>query len=339
MLDWGNPISGIGRSAPVAAGLAQSCVLLAPKVSRRTTNELGRSVTLDLADVLCEQGVGLGSPRVSVVVPARNEAKNLPHVLPLIPKDVHEVILVDGNSVDDTISVAKQCLPGIKVVRQTRRGKGNALACGFRAVTGDIIVMLDADGSADPAEIAAFVEALVNGADFAKGTRFANGGGSRDITRLRRTGNTGLNKLVNLLFKTRYTDLCYGYNAFWAYLLPVLDLPEPTQPGTGSDEMIWGDGFEIETLINVRVAHAGAQIAEVGSVELERIHGVSNLNAVSDGLRVLRTIGHERVMARKRRAERERLLARGAGVSVVGPLTKSISVDESAVTSVLASDR
>ncbi len=240
-------------------------------------------------------------PKVSVVVPARNEARNLPHVLPSIPLDVHEVILVDGHSDDDTIEVARRCLPSIKVVQQTRSGKGNALACGFAAVTGDVIVMLDADGSADPGEIVDYVNALVDGADFAKGTRFANGGDSYDITRFRRVGNYGLNTLVNTLFGTRYTDLCYGYNAFWAGLLPILELPPPDQESLGEDDMIWGDGFEIETLINVRVAAAGAAITEVGSVELERIHGVSNLNAITDGIRVLRTIASERLRARQRR--------------------------------------
>ena len=233
-------------------------------------------------------------PRVSVVVPARNEARNLPHVLAALPGGLHEVILVDGHSVDGTIEAARLALPSIKIVRQTRRGKGNALACGFAAVTGDVIVMLDADGSADPGEIPAFVAALVEGADFAKGTRFARGGVSHDITRLRRIGNAGLNGLVNLLYGTRYSDLCYGYNVFWTRLLPVLDLPPTDLPGFGRSDMVRGDGFEIETLINVRVAAAGAGIAEVGSVERERMFGESNLNAVRDGLRVLRTIVSER---------------------------------------------
>ena len=233
-------------------------------------------------------------PRVSVVVPARNEARNLPYVLAALPGGLHEVILVDGHSVDGTIEAARLSLPSIKIVSQTRRGKGNALACGFAAVTGDIIVMLDADGSADPGEIPAFVAALVEGADFAKGTRFARGGVSHDITLLRRIGNAGLNGLVNLLYGTRYSDLCYGYNVFWTRLLPVLDLPPTDLPGFGRSDMVWGDGFEIETLINVRVAAAGAGIAEVGSVERERMFGESNLNAVRDGLRVLRTIVSER---------------------------------------------
>jgi glycosyltransferase involved in cell wall biosynthesis len=257
------------------------------------------------------------SPKISVVVPARNEAKNLPHVLGRLPEDLHQVILVDGHSLDDTIDVARRVRPGIEVVRQTRRGKGNALACGFAAVTGDIVVMLDADGSAEPSEIADFVTALVAGADFAKGTRFARGGASHDITRFRRAGNAALNGLVNMFFDTRYTDLCYGYNAFWSYLLPALDLPPVHVEGRGPADMIWGDGFEIETLINIRVATRGARIAEVGSVERVRLHGETNLNAVTDGLRVLRTVLHERRRVRQGFAPKP-LSRSGVRVSSVG---------------------
>ena len=163
-------------------------------------------------------------------------------------------------------------LPWVRAITQTRKGKGNAMACGFAAATGDVIVMFDADGSADPAEIPAFVAALVAGADFAKGSRFAPGGGSDDITLLRRTGNAGLNGVANALFGTSYTDLCYGYNAFWADLLPLLDLPDPTTPAP-ADGMLWGDGFEIETVLNCRIAAAGLRITEVPSVERQRIFG------------------------------------------------------------------
>ncbi len=221
------------------------------------------------------------SPRITVVVPTLNEAKNLPYVFEkLAREDIYEVILVDGYSTDNTIEVAKELWPTIRVVNQTRRGKGNALKHGFAAATGDIIVMLDADGSADPAEIPAFVEALVEGADFAKGTRFAQGGGSSDITSLRRAGNWGLNTLTNVLYGTRFSDLCYGYNAFWTHCLPHMNVD--------------CDGFEVETLINCRVAKAGLEIAEVGSFEAERIHGQSNLNTFRDGWRVLKTLLKER---------------------------------------------
>lgn len=233
------------------------------------------------------------SPTVTVVVPAMNEAANLREVLPLLPP-VHEVLLVDGHSVDGTIDVARQTLPGIRVVQQTRRGKGNALACGFLAATGDIIVMFDADGSANPAEIPAYVKALTDGADFAKGSRFAPGGGSDDITVIRRFGNAGLHLVANVAFGTRFSDLCYGYNAFWRDLVPILDLPSVDAPAPADGSMIWGDGFEIETVLNCRMAAAGVKIAEVPSIELRRIHGETNLRTFADGSRVLRTIVAER---------------------------------------------
>lgn len=228
------------------------------------------------------------SPTVSLVVPAKNEAANLREVLPQLPK-LHEVILVDGNSSDGTVAAAREVMPDIKVMRQTRNGKGNALASGFLAASGDIIVMFDADGSADPAEIPAFIGALIRGADFAKGSRFVDGGGSNDITRLRTWGNSVLSSIANSAFRTQFTDLCYGYNAFWRDLVPLLDLPSIDLPAPGSG-MIWGDGFEIETVINCRLAAAQVGITEVPSIELSRIHGASNLHTFSDGARVLRTI-------------------------------------------------
>lgn len=244
-------------------------------------------------------------PAVSVVIPTLNEARNLEHVLPALPEALHEVILVDGGSSDDTLEVAERLHPSIRITRQTRSGKGNALACGFAACSGDIIVMLDADGSADPDEIMRFVDALVDGADFAKGSRFLAGGGSADITRIRSLGNRCLGLLVNLGFRSAYTDLCYGYNAFWAAkCLPVLELEWTAPAPEDGDGRLWGDGFEIETLINIRIAEAGLNVVEVPSFELSRRHGVSNLNAARDGLRVLRTIVGEYRSARARRRMR-----------------------------------
>jgi glycosyltransferase involved in cell wall biosynthesis len=244
---------------------------------------------------------GKVEPTVSIVIPAKNEALNLPHVFANLDPNVYEVILVDGDSSDDTVEVARNLWPDITVVGQTRRGKGNALACGFAEASGDFIVMLDADGSTDPAEIPRFVEALKQGADFAKGSRFMPGAGSSDISRLRQLGNYFLNKWVNLIYGTRYTDLCYGYNAFRRECLSVMDLEDP-EATSDDGTMLWGDGFEVETLINVRIAKAGLVVAEVPSFEHSRHHGDSNLNAFSDGIRVLRTIHAERKRGARRAA-------------------------------------
>ena len=222
--------------------------------------------------------------RVSVVIPALNEAANLEHVLPRIPGWVDEVILVDGHSTDGTVAVARRLWPGIRVIEQRGAGKGGALREGFAAASGDLIVMLDADGSTDPREIPFFVGALLAGADFAKGTRYAQGGGSADISLLRSLGNRVFTLLCRVLFRNRCTDLCYGYNAFWSVVLPVLHLD--------------ADGFEVETLMNVRALRAGLRVVEVPSFEAERISGASHLHAFRDGWRVLRTIVRERLQRR-----------------------------------------
>jgi len=216
---------------------------------------------------------------ITVVVPAKNEGQNIGQVLSRLPKDLHEVILVDGRSQDDTVAVARGAYPRIRVLAQSGRGKGDALRLGFAAATGNLIVMLDADGSADPDEIPRFVAALEGGADFAKGSRFIEDGGSADITPTRQLGNRFLSETANVLHGTHFTDLCYGYNAFWTRCLPFISLDVP--------------GFEVETLINLRIADAGMKIVEVPSYEADRISGQSNLNTFRDGFRVLRTIAAE----------------------------------------------
>jgi glycosyltransferase involved in cell wall biosynthesis len=226
------------------------------------------------------------SVRVSVVIPALNEALNLRHVLANMPDSVFEVILVPGHSTDDTEQVGQLMRGDLRLIDQNASGKGNALACGFAAAQGDIIVTLDADGSANPQEIPAFVGALLAGADFAKGTRFTQGGGSHDISLLRQFGNRALTVLANVMYRTHYSDLCYGYNAFWRRCLPQLNVDS--------------DGFEVETLLNLRAAKSGMRVVEVASFELARIHGRSNLRTFGDGCRVLHTIVREWVPKRHR---------------------------------------
>jgi glycosyltransferase involved in cell wall biosynthesis len=216
------------------------------------------------------------TPSVSVVIPTLNEAENIAYVLHRIPHWVEETIIVDGRSTDNTVSVAKEARPDVVVVYQEGRGKGDAISAGCRAATGDIIVLLDADGSTDPAEIPRFVTALRTGGDFAKGTRFMVGGGSADITWIRSVGNKGLARLVNVLFGAKFTDLCYGYFAFWRRCLPDLSID--------------CDGFEVEALIAVRALRANIRVVEVPSFETPRLHGTSKLSARRDGIRIVRTI-------------------------------------------------
>jgi glycosyltransferase involved in cell wall biosynthesis len=245
---------------------------------------------------------------VSVIVPALNEQRNIGWVLQRIPRTVDEVVLVDGYSRDRTVEIARTVREDVVVVRQNARGKGEALRAGFAATSCDIIVMIDADGSMDPAELHRFISPLMNGYDFVKGSRFLRGGGSTDLTPLRRLGNTALVKLANTLFLIRFTDLCYGYCSFRRDCLPALALS--------------AHGFEIETELAVHAVKANLRIAEVPSRELPRRSGTSNLRTFRDGQRVLRTLVRERVSNRPR--------------PVVDPIDQRALQSWSAVTDALA---
>ena len=216
------------------------------------------------------------APTVSVIIPALNEEGSLPWVLENLPAWVNEVVLVDGLSTDATQTLARRIRPDLTVVHQFQPGKGAALRAGFAAASGEVVVMIDADGSTDPREMGRFVDALRDGADFVKGSRYVQRGGSVDFTRLRTVGNRVLVRLANLLYGSRFTDLCYGYCAFWRRDLGSLGLT--------------ADGFEIETQLVLAAVKAGLEIREVPSFELERRAGASNLNAARDGLRILRTM-------------------------------------------------
>jgi glycosyltransferase involved in cell wall biosynthesis len=213
---------------------------------------------------------------VSLVIPVRNEARNIAWVLEQIADEVTEIILVDGNSTDVTLVTARRCRPDIRIVPQRGTGKGSALRTGFLAATGDIIVMMDADGSMSPQEIRHYLHFLSNGYDFVKGSRFISGGGSLDITRFRGLGNWFLLGVFNAAYGAHLTDLCYGFCAFHRRYLEHLRLS--------------ATGFEIEAEMTVRAMQAGLRIAEVPSLELPRRTGASNLHAIRDGIRVLRTV-------------------------------------------------
>lgn len=215
---------------------------------------------------------------VTVVVPTLNEAKSIPEVLRRVAaqKEINEIIVVDGHSVDGTLEIARQTVPTIKIVIQTGKGKGNALREGFESASGEIVIAIDADGSMDPGQISQFIKPLLDGYDFAKGSRFLPGGGTEDMTLLRKFGNKVFTLLVNILYRTRYSDCCYGYFAFKKSAFSAIGVKS--------------DGFEIETEINVRAGKKRLRTMEVPSYERRRSFGEGNLHALKDGWRILKTI-------------------------------------------------
>ena len=231
-------------------------------------------------------------PGVSVVVPTCNEARTISALLPRIAAVgalVREVVVVDAGSVDDTVASVRGTLPAAKVVTQTRYGKGNALACGFAAATSDLIVTLDADGRADPAQIPAFVAALVQGADFATGSRFLPGGSAVGQSGLRRGRTALLAAVASAFFGTAQTDPAFPYHAFWSDQLPMLDLPAIGGPAAAGPAP-WGDGLEIETVLGCRMAASGRRLVEIPAVERTPLAGPPVRRTAADDRRVLRAL-------------------------------------------------
>lgn len=255
-----------------------------------------RDTTRSAYDGISPSGTPTRASRrtVSCVIPTLNEERNIAWVMHRIPQCVDEVLLVDGLSTDRTVEIARAIRPDLVVVREPGRGKGAALCTGFARATGDYIVIIDADGSMDPAEIDYYVRVLDQGYHFAKGSRFLRGGGSVDLTRVRTWGNWALKSVVNVMWRVSFTDLCYGFLAFHRDRLTLL---APTAPG-----------FEIEAELIARALNARLRIAEVPSVELNRHYGESNLHAWRDGRRILRTVVGERLGRRPRRAHNERVV-------------------------------
>lgn len=219
---------------------------------------------------------------VSIIIPTLNEEKNLPHVLSRIPalSEIREVILVDALSTDDTVKVARKLMSQIKVILQEGKGKGDALKYAWKHATGRIIVTLDADGSINPEEIPKLIEPLLAGYHLAKGSRFLPGGGTVDMPLHRHLGNWVFTVMANILFGTKYTDLVYGFHAFWKEVLERFDVE--------------GGRFEIDTELYLKVKKAGLKVAEVPSFEARRITGTGKLRSLRDGWRILKVIFRER---------------------------------------------
>jgi glycosyltransferase involved in cell wall biosynthesis len=190
----------------------------------------------------------------------------------------NKILVVDGNSTDGTVAAAKDS--GAHVFVQEGKGKGVALRQAFshNAVDFDFAVVMDADGSMNPKEITLLVDTLASGADVAKASRFLPGGFTEDMSMLRRIGNKIFVSLVNMLWSTNYTDLCYGFAAFKKDVIVKLG------------PLLKSKNFEIEAEVFIKVERLGLAIVEVPSGELRRKHGKSNLHSFKDGFRILRTI-------------------------------------------------
>ncbi len=227
---------------------------------------------------------------VSLIIPAMNESATLTSIIDSVPSYVDEIIVIDGRSKDDTFEIASNHPRVNKVLRQRSRGKGAALSLGFAMATCDLVAIIDADGSMDPAELKDFLN-LFPQAEIVKGSRSKKlGGTSADLTIFRDLGNRILTKLCNFWFKENWTDLAYGYAVVDRKALGQLGLSSYDEMGSVFGHKSYGQGFEIEALIFCRSSKWGFRVLEVASAEHRRISGSSNLRAIRDGFRVLSAI-------------------------------------------------
>ena len=239
------------------------------------------------------------NPTIACVIPCLNEEGSVGQVLTSLPDAVTQVIVVDGDSQDETIAVIRATRPDTHIIVERARGKGIATITGVLHSTSDFTILLDGDGSMDPLTITKMELAFLSGAQVVHASRELRGAGSTDFSIYRRIGNKCLTFAANRICGIGSTDITYGYLGLSRSAIEQLDLHQllgERQSGTGAvTEHRWrpadhGWGFEIEVLILARAALRGLSIIEVPSFEFARTGGKTKLHPVRDGLRILRTI-------------------------------------------------
>jgi glycosyltransferase involved in cell wall biosynthesis len=213
--------------------------------------------------------------RVTVLLPAFNEARALPGVIRAAIEHTPgllEVLVVDDGSTDGTKEASERA--GARVVRLERnRGKGEALRCGLGHARGDVLVFMDADGQDDPRDTPALLAALVPGVDLVVGSRFLGRFEPGAITPVNYLGNRFLTEVANALFGTRLTDTQAGFKALRRSTIETLSLR--------------ASRFDIEVDVLLGVVRRGGVVREVPVRRSARAHGRSRLDSVRDGTRIL----------------------------------------------------
>ncbi len=210
--------------------------------------------------------------KVTVQIPALNEAKSLKYTLERIPKEaVDEILVIDGHSTDDTVRIAESL--GCRVLTQPGKGYGDAQIFGFKNAIGDVIISMDADGSADPQEILFLLKKINEGYDLALGSRYLPGAGTEDDTFIRSVGNKAFTFLTNLIYGMNISDSLFFFAAAKKEMLNSLDLKSKD--------------FALCIEVPVKAYKAGYKIGEVACRERPRFADVSRVNAFTDGFRIL----------------------------------------------------
>lgn len=213
-------------------------------------------------------------PRAVICLPTYNERDNLPRVLDALEPFGVEVLVIDDNSPDGTGDLADELAADrdwVSVLhRERKEGLGPAYLAGFRrALSGDAeyVLEMDADLSHDPSSVPRLLEACVNGADVALGSRYVEGGGTENWGRGRRLVSAGGSLYARTLLGVDIRDLTGGFKCFRRAVLERIDLDAVTSKGYA---------FQIE--LTYRALRAGFRVVEVPIVFVDRTHGTSKMS-------------------------------------------------------------
>ncbi|MBI3007943.1 MAG: glycosyltransferase [Candidatus Omnitrophica bacterium] len=222
--------------------------------------------------------------KVSVIVPSLNEAGAIEEILRGISREnVDEILVIDGNSTDGTIEIVKGM--GYRLLMQSRKGLGNAIQEGIKNTNGEIIIIVDADGSHETRDIPKLVEKIKEGYDLVVGSRYISGPGLRglfwcnrqsssyDDTFIRELGNRIFTYLCRKIYHLEVHDILMGFKAFRREIFKKINLAES------------GQQFDAEIIIKAQ--KAGFKIGEVPTTEHKRTYGKSKLSVPYHGFKVL----------------------------------------------------
>jgi glycosyltransferase involved in cell wall biosynthesis len=229
----------------------------------------------------------------TLVILTLNEIEGVTHIFPKLPLHlVDEVLVVDGGSTDGTIAFFEA--RGVRVIRQTRRGRGEAFRLAARDARNDLLVFFSPDGNEEPADVPLLVDGLTQGYDMVIGSRFMAGGCSEDDDKFmfasRRWGNLTFTWLVNVLIPCR-TWLSDSINGFRAVSRDAFGRIQPD-----------AEGYAIEFQMSIRARQLNLRVLELPTREAPRFgKGVSKLSAVPVGLKFLRLLLSEWLRPRVRR--------------------------------------
>lgn len=213
--------------------------------------------------------------KASVVIPCLNEVGSIGAVLNDIPKEsVFEVLVADGGSTDGTQVLVTKL--GYQIVTQKIKGFGAAIQAGIEKAGGDVIIILNADGSQNPKDISKLLDKINEGYDLVLASRYLPGGGSEDDTLLHLIGNKLFTFLGNILYRVNVSDILYF---FLAARKEVFDKTKPSCPHAG---------YCVE--VPIKAKRAGFKIGEIPSFEKRRTAGKAKVHAFRTGFKIFMTI-------------------------------------------------